>query len=96
MWRYRYFGEFENLELFPGSGTYHGSELEMVFGTAEDVSGLPNTKLEEKTIAYFMKAWAAFARDPRKGLLDTIGWPIYQNSSGTPTSYVMYASPNAA
>ena len=26
VWRYRYFGDFANLELYPGSGTYHGAE----------------------------------------------------------------------
>ncbi|KAK5139307.1 hypothetical protein LTR04_003702, partial [Oleoguttula sp. CCFEE 6159] len=35
-WRYRYFGDWPNLRLYDGSRAYHGSELEMVFGTAED------------------------------------------------------------
>jgi len=69
------------LELFPGSGTYHGTELDMVFGTAQDVSGLPNTAVENATSVYFMKAWAAFARNPTSGL-SALGWPTYKNSSG--------------
>jgi carboxylesterase type B len=69
------------LELFPGSGTYHGTELDMVFGTAQDVSGLPNTAVENATSEYFMKVWAAFARNPTSGL-STLGWPTYKNSSG--------------
>jgi carboxylesterase type B len=83
VWRYRYFGDFANLELFPGSGTYHGTELDMIFGTAEDVSGLPhsNTAVENATSAYFMKAWAAFASDPQNGL-SNLGWLTYRNSSG--------------
>ncbi|KAF7336132.1 Glycoside hydrolase, superfamily [Mycena venus] len=39
-WRYRYFGDWNNLRLYdccPGSGAYHTSDLEMVFGTAEDI-----------------------------------------------------------
>jgi carboxylesterase type B len=81
VWRYRYFGDFANLELFPGSGTYHGTELDMVFGTAQDVSGLPNSAVENKTIAYFQQAWAAFASNPQSGL-STLGWPLYKNTTG--------------
>ncbi|TKA50094.1 hypothetical protein B0A49_12120, partial [Cryomyces minteri] len=73
-WRYRYFGDWPNLRLYPGSGAYHGSELEMVFGTAVDVSGAPNTGAENATSRYMMKAWAAFARSPADGLED-FGWP---------------------
>ena len=87
MWRYRYFGDFANLRLFPGSDSYHGTELDMVFGTAQDVSGLPNDDIEEKTISYFQKAWATFARNPTNGLSKTMGWPLYNNITGTqPTS----------
>jgi carboxylesterase type B len=84
VWRYRYFGDFANLRLFPGSGTYHGTVLNMVFGTAEDVSGLPNGEVENETIAYFQKAWATFARDPKKGLSEVLGWPLYSNTTGKP------------
>lgn len=81
VYRYRYFGDFANLRLFPGSGTYHGTELDMVFGTAQDVSGLPNDEVENKTIAYFQKAWATFSRDPENGLSKSMGWPLYKNTS---------------
>ncbi|KAE9367006.1 cholinesterase [Stipitochalara longipes BDJ] len=82
VWRYRYFGDFANLQLYPGSGTYHGAELDMVFGTAQDVSGLPNSAVENATIAYFQKAWAAFASNPTTGL-SKLGWPTYKNSSAS-------------
>lgn len=49
----------------------------MVFGTAQDVSGLPSDAAELAMIAYVQKAWAAFARDPKQGLLKTMGWPKY-------------------
>lgn len=52
----------------------------MVFGTAEDVSGLPNDVIEKVTIAYVQKAWAAFAKDPQSGLTK-LGWPRYRNST---------------
>lgn len=83
VYRYRYFGDFANLQLFPNSSTYHGSELEIIFGTAEDVSGLANTEVEDKISGYFMRVWGAFARDPEEGLKG-LGWPRYENSS-TPT-----------
>jgi carboxylesterase type B len=73
------------LQLYPGSGTYHGAELDMVFGTAQDVSGLPNSAVETATIAYFMKSWAAFASNPTSGL-SKLGWPTYKNSSGMQNS----------
>jgi carboxylesterase type B len=82
VYRYRYFGDFANLRLFPGSGTDHGTELDMVFGTAQDVSGLPNDEVEIKTIAYFQKAWATFSRDPENGLSKSMGWPLYRNTTG--------------
>lgn len=84
-WRYRYFGDWDNLQLYNstaglgpnGSGAYHGADLNMVFGTAEDVSGLRNMLEEDATSKYMMGAWAAFARDSRRGLED-YGWPSYK------------------
>ncbi|KAF7340541.1 Carboxylic ester hydrolase [Mycena sanguinolenta] len=75
-WRYRYFADWNNLRLFPGSGAYHGSDLEMVFGTGEAVSGVPNSAAEEKVSLLMRAAWAAFAKNAREGL-DGIGWPRY-------------------
>lgn len=92
VWRYQYFGDFANLRLFPGSGTYHGTELDMVFGTAQDVSGLPNDEVEIKTIAYFQKAWATFASNPTKGLSKTLGWPLYKNTTGTQVDKSSYGT----
>lgn len=81
VWRYRYSGEWPNLELYPGNSTYrgsssyHGSDIEMLFGTAEAVSGLPSTEAEVAVSAWLMKAWAAFARDPYHGLEKEVQWP---------------------
>jgi carboxylesterase type B len=46
----------------------------MVFGTAEDVSSLENTRAEDAVSRYMMGAWAAFARDAKVGLRE-FGWP---------------------
>ena len=50
----------------------------MVFGTS-DLLG-PNTPIEAATSKYIQDAWAAFARDPEKGLKD---WPIYDPQGDT-------------
>jgi carboxylesterase type B len=93
VWRYRYYGDFANLRLFQGSGAYHGAELDMVFGTAQDVSGLPNDEVEIKTIAYIQKAWATFARNPSTGLWKSLGWPLYKNTTGMENSVLKKARP---
>lgn len=54
----------------------------MVFGTAQDVSGMPNDDVENKIVVYFQKAWATFASNPAKGLSKTLGWPLYKNTTG--------------
>jgi carboxylesterase type B len=84
-WRYRYYGDWDNLRLYNntaglgprGSGAYHGSDLNMVFGTAKDVSSLGTTPAQDKVSKYMMGAWAAFARDSKEGLRK-YGWPEYK------------------
>ena len=80
LWRYEYFGDWPNLRLYPGSDAYHTSEVPMLFGTMADLTGEPNTQLQEVVSAYMMKAWASFARDPRDGLRGELGWPRYDES----------------
>jgi carboxylesterase type B len=86
-WRYRYHGDWDNLRLYNGSAglgsrgsaAYHGSDLGLVFGTAQDISGLPNSPAESRYTKNVQGAWAAFARDSRKGLTK-YGWPMYNSS----------------
>ena len=49
----------------------------MVFGTS-DLLG-PDTPAEAATSKYIQDAWAAFARDPEKG----ITWPQYDPNADT-------------
>lgn len=85
-WRYRYMADWDNLRLYnatpgyPDSGAYHGSDMEMIFGTDYEVSGQNNSLQEELTSRYFMSAWAAFGRSPTRGL-DIVGWPKYSANS---------------
>ena len=79
-WRYRYFGEFENLRLTdnPSSGAYHASEIYTVWQTVEDCTGVNNTSVETEISKYLQGAWAVFAKDPVRGLSGgNYKWPRY-------------------
>ena len=82
-WRYRYFGNFENLRLsnHPDSGAYHESEVKLLFNTVDESHG-NSTKDEVALGAYLRAAWAAFAKDPVNGLTK-IGWPRYKSNDTT-------------
>ena len=77
MYRFRYFGDWHNLRLYPTSGAYHGADLEMIFGASNDVSGLPISETQRQVQNMMMKAWAAFADDPAHGLVKEMEWPRY-------------------
>lgn len=98
MWRYRYFGDWPNLSLYPGSGSYHGSDLHMIFGGIEDIvgPGLPNSVVEKKTMEYMMRAWAAFVNDPTSGLSRKMHWPRYDSSKNTLVKLSYNSNPGAS
>ncbi|AEO59337.1 hypothetical protein MYCTH_51856 [Thermothelomyces thermophilus ATCC 42464] len=81
-WRYRWHGVFPNTELSrtPPSGAYHDSEVALLFGNV-DQSLVTNTREEDAVGRYMRGAWAAFARDPVRGLeregKGKKGWPRY-------------------
>ena len=54
----------------------------MIFGTTYDVTGDTNVRAENATSSYMMSAWAAFGRDPVRGL-HLLGWPKYHASSSS-------------
>lgn len=83
MWRYRYFGDWPNLRLYPGSGAYHGSDLHMIFGGTLDVTGIPDNIFEYWTTEYMMWAWATFVKNPTSGLSTELFWPLYDPSGNT-------------
>ncbi|GAB7325729.1 hypothetical protein MBLNU13_g09689t2 [Cladosporium sp. NU13] len=82
VWLYRYFGDWPNTRLYPASGAYHGTEMQMLFGNSGDVSGIAPSKEQDELTGVMRRAWVAFARDPRGGL-EKVGWPRFQKGEGT-------------
>ena len=88
-YRARYMADWDNLRLFHqpeapyDSGAYHGSDINMVVGDTEGVSGIASTAEEVRLTETMQKAWAAFATDPSDGLTSVAGWPKYQPGSET-------------
>ncbi|KAJ5085251.1 Carboxylesterase type B [Penicillium argentinense] len=78
-WQSRYFGDWDSQYLYDGSGAYHGSDIPMLFGSGEEVTGIPNSELQEKYSNYMGATWVAFASDPRRGL-EKQGWPAFDAS----------------
>ncbi|KAL3424171.1 carboxylesterase [Phlyctema vagabunda] len=81
-WRYRYFGEFPNLRIAPGSGAWHGAEIPLIFNNTPLIPAA--TEAEVSISNYLRGAWAAFAKDPVNGLDGYEGgWPQYQPEQET-------------
>ncbi|KAK8910065.1 hypothetical protein ACHAPC_005434 [Botrytis cinerea] len=74
---YRYFGDFDNTRLYPTSGAYHLSDLNMWHGVGRDVSGIPNTRDEEWLSREMVRSLITFAKDPVGGL-ENLGWMRYE------------------
>lgn len=55
---------------------YHGTEMQMLFGNSEDVSGIPPIVAQDQLTEVMRRAWVAFANDPAHGL-ERFGWPRY-------------------
>ncbi|CZT01075.1 related to acetylcholinesterase precursor [Rhynchosporium agropyri] len=79
-WRYRYMGVFPNLAITDDAQAYHFAEVPMIFNTAPDY---PDPTREQVSIGKYMRgAWAAFAKDPQRGLTK-YGWPQYNIGQDT-------------
>lgn len=92
VWLWRYFGDWDNIRLYAGSGAYHGSDMEMIFGNSAQVSGIAPSVDEQHTTAVMQRAWAAFANDPVNGLLE-LGYPRFAASADTLIRFAYNNSP---
>jgi cholinesterase len=81
-WRYRYFGDWPNSRLSNDSGAYHSSEVNLLFGTGELVTGIRDSENEIKLAKLMRVAWSSFAKDPESGLT-VLGWPKYNDTGKT-------------
>ncbi|KAF2193157.1 cholinesterase [Zopfia rhizophila CBS 207.26] len=73
VWRYMYYGgNYSNTYLKPLGSNYHTAELPVLFGTAANVTSVPDSDVEVSMAVVMRKAWAAFAKDPANGLAE---WP---------------------
>ncbi|PQE14960.1 hypothetical protein CJF32_00002485 [Rutstroemia sp. NJR-2017a WRK4] len=71
IWRYRYFGDFEELRLRRrgGSAAYHVGDVYMVFGNWAMGDWKPVVMREQERVGRYMRgAWGAFVREPERGL----------------------------
>jgi cholinesterase len=74
-WRYVYAGEYPNQDIgFPGS--YHGSEIGLVFGSTEFNSRRPDVPEEVELSRRVRRVWTEFAKDPVNGLVK-LNLPLY-------------------
>ncbi|PKX90586.1 carboxylesterase family protein [Aspergillus novofumigatus IBT 16806] len=83
VWRYRYMGVFPTVTFFSWLGSYHQADIAFALGSYRHLK--PHKKPQWYEVAasdYLQKAWAAFIKSPRDGLLRKMGWPIY-NPNGT-------------
>ncbi|KAL1614675.1 hypothetical protein SLS54_009548 [Diplodia seriata] len=79
-WLFRYGADWDNLRLYPNSSAYHGSDMHALFGNSELVTGIPDEERQKRLTDVVMGAWAAFARDPWRGL-EELGWGQYANDT---------------
>ncbi len=77
-WLYRYMADWENTRLYEGSGAWHTTELYMIFGTSEKVTGIAPSEGQQTMSRLFQRAWAVFADDPVGGLSKVLGWPEFR------------------
>ncbi|RFU81540.1 hypothetical protein TARUN_699 [Trichoderma arundinaceum] len=93
-WAFRYMADWDNTRLYntsdSTSGAYHMSDLYMIFGTSEDVTGLPTTEDQRNLTNIMQTAWATFANDPVDGLT-RLGWPQFDENED---SYILLGDDN--
>ncbi|KAK7212621.1 hypothetical protein V2G26_019799 [Clonostachys chloroleuca] len=75
-WNYLFNATYFEPPLYEGSGAFHASELQPLFGTYSRQNGTNGGKEHEAVSKAMQKAWADFAKNPYRGP----GWeqtPVY-------------------
>lgn len=79
IWRYRYEGDFPNLQLFPNAGAYHTSEIPSVWGTYPLDNQFGAVTQDQIALSKYMQGvWSDFAKNPNTG----IPWPKLGSAFG--------------
>ncbi|KAK6069852.1 chlorogenic acid esterase precursor [Seiridium cupressi] len=81
VFRYEYSGNFSNISPKPWMGTWHNSELPLLFGTHSNYRG-PSTALENATSIAMQDAWLSLVSGGEAATLGQ-GWPLYNVNSGS-------------
>jgi cholinesterase len=96
VWRYRYFGDWDNIRVGSEAGAFHGSELSLVFGTPKRFeSRVKSTPEQVEVEKLMMSTWAGFARDPLN-FLPKLGWPRYKQDEKTLVQIAYENSPKVS
>lgn len=64
MWRYILEAFFPNTQVVAGLGSYHGTQIPLIFGTYETKGVTPD---QIKLSKFMQRAYADFAKNPVKG-----------------------------
>lgn len=76
-YRFRYFGDWANINLLKGSGAYHTAEIPMIFGTTEYATNAPNEPKQQEISQFMQKVWTSFAKDPTSLSKAPFNFPRY-------------------
>ncbi|KAH8671739.1 alpha/beta-hydrolase [Xylariales sp. PMI_506] len=80
VYRYEYSGNFTNISPVPWLGSWHSSELPLLFGTDSLYRG-PSTALENATSVAMQDAWLALVAGGQVGMA-LQEWPLYSMAAG--------------
>ncbi|RYP22994.1 hypothetical protein DL767_008919 [Monosporascus sp. MG133] len=81
VYRYLYSGNYTNISPKPWLGTWHSTELPLIFGTHPDYRGT-STQLEYETSFAMQDAWLSFAANTARPKLGAAEWPLFTDPQG--------------
>ncbi|KAI1080987.1 acetylcholinesterase [Whalleya microplaca] len=79
VYRYLYSGNFTNISPKPWLGTWHSTDLPMIFGTHSNYRG-NSTQLEYETSFMMQDSWFSFANGITRPNLGNADWPLFEDT----------------